>query len=115
MTKKERRRYRRWQLRVPVRFKVQGKPQVFTGSLSRDVSAGGIRVLTDQFLPKDTPLEVELFLEPFKRLIPARARVVWLEQVPYRDDAYQMGLEFSYIEPAHRNDIMRLAEVYGKN
>ncbi len=111
----DRRKYPRWQARFPVRFRLLGKPGTYVGSLSRDVSAGGVKIITDKFVPKDANLEVELFLENVKRLIPAKARVVWLEQLPYGSDSFRLGLEFREMNPRDRQYLLRLSEQYVNN
>jgi len=111
----DRRRYPRWQTRFPVRFRLLGKPSVYVGSLSRDISAGGVKIIADQFVPKNATLEVEIFLENVKRLVPAHARVVWLEQLPYGSDSFRLGLEFNEINPRDRQYLQRLVSEYSSN
>ncbi len=112
---KERRRYPRWDARFPVKIRELGEKGFYAGSLSRDISAGGIKIITDKFIPKGTQLALELFLENRKRLINAKARVAWLEQLPYRDDSYNVGLEFEEINPSYKKELLRLTEVYSSN
>ncbi len=111
----DRRRYPRWQTRFPVRFRVLGRPRIYVGSLSRDVSAGGVRIVADRFVPKGSALEVELFLEKMKRMVPARARVVWLEQLPHGSDSFRLGLEFYEINPRDQRYLQWLVSEYSNN
>ncbi len=113
----ERRRYKRWRVSAPVKIELIGPAKgLYWGSLSRDVSAGGLKVIMSEFLPKGSKLKVELFLENVKRLFRARARLVWVEQLPWRDDAFRVGMEFMEIEKRDKAELMKLADYYaGRN
>ncbi len=108
----DRRRYPRWQVRCPVRFKVLGERGTYVGSLSRDLSAGGVKIITDRFVRKDSAVKVEVFLENVKRMVEAWAKVIWLEQVPYGGDMFRMGLKFENIDPKDKEYIHRLSLRY---
>ncbi len=88
----EKRRYRRIQLRHPVQFQSQNAT-LAGGSLSCDLSEGGARVDTYDFLPLGTELTLQIRLA-VEKIVEYVGRVVWVRKIPFAD-RYQVGLEFS--------------------
>jgi c-di-GMP-binding flagellar brake protein YcgR len=65
---------------------------------ARDVSRGGLRVLTDDPLAVGTTLEIELFL-PDDTSVTVEVRVVWLQELSTDAARFEAGLEFLQMEP----------------
>ncbi len=66
--------------------------------LTSDLSAGGIRVLTDSPWPVDARVSIELALRRPRRLVSGFGRVRWVRPL-YERDIYEMGLEFTELAP----------------
>lgn len=66
--------------------------------LTSDLSAGGIRVLTDTPWPVDARVSIELALRRPRRLVSGSARVRWVRPL-HEKDIYEMGLEFTELAP----------------
>jgi c-di-GMP-binding flagellar brake protein YcgR len=66
--------------------------------LTRDLSAGGIRVLTDAPWPIDARVAIKLVLRRPRRLISGFGRVRWVKPL-YEKDVFEMGLEFTELAP----------------
>lgn len=97
----ERRRYPRLRCKTEIRFRDLYKPQQkYASSLSRDMSAGGLRLATIRFLPKDARLVLLVSL-PRVTSEPRRAigRVVWIRRGGFAE-SYECGLQFVEITPA---------------
>jgi hypothetical protein len=60
---------------------------------ARNVSRGGILVLTDDALKEGTRLEVELFLPDGGSLV-VDVRVAWIRELAGGEARYEAGLEF---------------------
>jgi len=88
----EKRRYRRIELRQPIQFQSQSSP-LGGGSLSCDLSEGGVRVDMFDFLPLGTELTLQVRLAP-EKIVEYVGRVVWARKYPFAD-RYQVGVEFS--------------------
>ena len=67
-------------------------------ALTCDLSAGGIRVLTDAPWPVDARVEIELALRRPRRLVSGFGRVRWVKPL-YEQDVFEMGLEFTDLQP----------------
>jgi len=98
---KEQRQSLRVSLYSPLRFQIKSSRK-FGSTVSRDISLGGIRFLTDNFVPVGTSMILEVNLGDTPNIVNAIADVVWTQKLPHTD-RYQMGLRFSEIgEPYHQ-------------
>ena len=91
--------------RVPFRQALgveAGKFEEFQGSIGFDLSAGGVRIRSEEFMSVGTPIRIRFKLEN-DELIVLRGKVVWIQKEPH-GEYYQMGVEF-YQEPT--NDFRR--------
>ena len=108
----ERRKYPRWRANLPVRYRLLGESGMYRGSLSKDIGTGGVRVVTDRFLPKDKALNVEISLGKAKRRFLAKGRIAWTEFVRYRDDAFASGIEFTEMNEKDKRDLAAYVDYY---
>jgi len=67
-------------------------------SLTSDLSAGGLCVLTDSPWPVDARVAIELALSRPRRLVSGFGRVRWVKPL-YEKDVFEMGLEFTELQP----------------
>ncbi len=108
----ERRMYPRWRASLPIRYKILGESGIYHGSLSKDIGAGGVRVITDRFLARDRLLDVEISLDRAKRRFLAKGRIAWTEFLPYRDDAFASGIEFCEMNVKDQRDLRNYIDYY---
>ena len=91
---KERRRYARINARVPLQFKdIQRPIETYSGTLTKDISEGGVRFTAGEFLSVFTRLLVEISMPSFSRPIKAISKVAWIQKQP-RGTQYNVGLQF---------------------
>jgi c-di-GMP-binding flagellar brake protein YcgR len=88
----EKRRYSRIELRQPIQFQ-STNCALEGGSLSCDLSEGGVRVDMYDFLPLGTELTMRICLA-VEKIVEYVGRVVWVRKYPFAD-RYRVGLEFS--------------------
>lgn len=79
------------------------------GSLSRDLSAGGIRLTTSRFLARDSRLVLLFAPSGAGRQVRAVARVSWIRERPVGDFC-DCGLEFVEISAEDQETIAGLVE-----
>ena len=79
-------------------------------ALTKDISSGGIKILTDKMLPVDTPLQIELTLTKLRKLVTVKGKVRWVNRL-YDDDVFEMGIEF--IDTPPEDVILLLENIYG--
>ncbi|HAR37028.1 MAG TPA: hypothetical protein DCR87_09080 [Acidobacteria bacterium] len=80
-------------------------------SFSRDISVGGLRLMTDSPLPVKTRVKLEIALTESKKLISGIAEVRWVKSL-FEDEVFEMGLEFVELDPQSR--VHLLEHVYRK-
>lgn len=91
---KERRRFHRINAHVPMQFKdIQRPIEIYSGTLTKDVSEGGARFIASDFLSVFTRLLVEISVPSFSRPIKAISKVAWIQKQP-RGNQYNVGLQF---------------------
>ncbi len=109
-TFKERRRYLRLKTSVEVEYTIIGKPGTIE-AFSKNISAGGLCVITGEELVKDTPLELVIKIPDLKDPIRALARVVWQKTIePAQEETkgrFDTGIEFTGISDFDRFNINR--------
>jgi len=79
-------------------------------ALTKDISSGGVKIITDKMLPIDTMLKIELTLAKMRKLVEATAKVRWMSRL-YDDDVFEMGLEF--IDTPAESVMLLLEYIYG--
>jgi PilZ domain len=75
-------------------------------ALTKDISPGGVRVITNVLIPLDSLLEIEIVLSRRRRLVHAVGTVRWTRSV-YGEEMFEIGIEFTQIAP---DDKMLLLE-----
>ena len=98
----EKRRYSRVIYREAVHYQIlpgvhadpaAGRPiKPFGGCLSWDLSEGGIRFRSDEFIPLNMELALQFSLGP-KTPLGVEAKVVWVQKCPH-SEYFFLGLEF---------------------
>lgn len=91
---KERRQFPRINARLPLQFKdIQRPIETYSGSLTRDISAGGVRFLSNEFLSIFTRLLIEASIPSFSRPVKAISKVAWIRKIP-SGNQYDVGVKF---------------------
>lgn len=67
-------------------------------ALTKDISPGGVRLMTNAALPIDTRVRIEIALSKRRKLIQATGRVCWARSI-YEEALFEMGVEFTEITP----------------
>ena len=101
------REFKRMRYPIPVRF--GGDASRFRDSLMKDLGAGGIRLLSRDFLPIDSKLKLEFFLTPASEALMAVGRVVWIQKLPYSYQ-HEIGIQFLDISEDSRKKIRQFVE-----
>jgi c-di-GMP-binding flagellar brake protein YcgR len=80
-------------------------------ALTKDISLGGARIVTDRFFEVGTSLRMTLYLSKSKQIVKARGDVRWNRMV--EDGLYEMGVEFEHGIPT--GVLVLIQHLYGKN
>ena len=90
----EKRQVPRINARLPLQFKdIQRPIETYSGTLTKNISEGGIRFISAEFLSIFTRLLLEVSIPSFSRPIKAISKVAWIRKVP-RSNHYDVGVQF---------------------
>lgn len=97
----ERRRSQRIDSNLPVRYRNLRMATIPMGSLTKDISEGGIRFKTNEFISLACRLVVEITLPTIQRPIKAISKVAWIRKTSSGDE-YELGNQFLEISKEDR-------------
>lgn len=89
----EKRRFQRIDLRVPLQYKELGREKEPRGTLTRNLSEGGVKFHTDKFISLACRMVVELTIPTVVHPIRAISKVAWIKKLPV-GDVYEVGNQF---------------------
>jgi len=89
----EKRRFQRIDSNLPLRYKNIKTSTVPMGSLTRDISEGGIRFKTNEFISLACRLVIEVSLPTMQRPIKAISKVAWIRKLS-SGEQYELGNQF---------------------
>lgn len=89
----ERRRSQRMESSLPVKYRNLKMATSPASSLTRDISEGGIRFKTTEFISLACRLVVEINIPTVQRPIKAISKVAWIKRLA-TNDQYEMGNQF---------------------
>jgi len=91
----ERRKYERVKTHVPVRYRKlrDGAGAPGESSITKNLSEGGIRFRTAEFISMACRMILELDIPMFTKPIKAISKVAWIRKAPSGDD-YEVGNQF---------------------
>jgi c-di-GMP-binding flagellar brake protein YcgR len=102
-SKKERRREPRRKDELPIEMEVLSGPEgsshtnVLYAQI-KNISAGGLKVLSSVYLPNDTSIKLKIILPDSGNSIEPEGKVVWVNRVGEKE-IYEMGIEFKSTPP----------------
>ena len=85
------RQYPRLPFKEAVAYQAGDSPS--SGSLSGDISEGGVRLTVKEFIPLNTILNLNIRLSDPTRVVPTKGRVVWVREDP-DGERFDVGIEF---------------------
>jgi len=98
----EKRLSRRLKVSLPITLQSLSPNKYFGETITRDISATGLRINMDNFSTPQSNFLVRLRIPEVNKVIEAMARVVWSQRIPY-SDKYQTGLQFYEINSIFKN------------
>lgn len=101
----EKRKVPRIPSNFPLKYRDLNRPQTeFRGTVSKNISAGGVRFRSDRFISLACRLVVELNLPKQDNPIRAVSKITWIKKLPTGDD-YEVGNQFLEITREDRSAI----------
>lgn len=100
--------------RLPVSFPVECTElpsQKYFFTVTKDLSLGGAKIISENFLTKDSPVKVNVNL--IDKVIDLEAKIAWCNQEP-RQLRFSAGLEFKNINDFDKRELSRFIESVNK-
>ena len=110
----EKRKYTRVKTHIPVKYRKlrEGAGSVGFGSLSRDLSQGGVQFRVEEFISMACRLIVEVDIPMLTRPVKAISKVAWIRKADSGDD-YEVGNQFLEISKKDSELISEYVESLG--
>jgi len=103
----ERRKFARIKTRIPLEYKnLRTKDKDTKGVLAKDISEGGIRFLSSEFLSLANRLVVAINIPTSARQVKAISKIAWIKKLP-AGDMYEVGNQFLEISKEDKQEVAR--------
>lgn len=100
----ERRKYVRLNIPLEVGYSLQGKPDQWHKSITKNISPNGIRFAIGEDLSKGAIVELKVKIPTRAEPIPIKAKVIWSKKETQQgESAYDVGLAFMQISEESKN------------
>jgi c-di-GMP-binding flagellar brake protein YcgR len=104
-SKAERRRHRR--VKAAVLYRRAGRGSIYSRRQPEDVSLGGMRIKSADYVEPGSRMDVELLL-PDQWLVICPAEVRWVQGAGAGEEEYMVGLQFLDMAPQDRKHLAPL-------
>ncbi len=112
-TSRERRRCARLDFCSPMRYRrISPDAQEYKGSLMKDISEGGVKMTTYEFLPLNLKLVMEIPLIAERKPMRGICRIAWVMKTAF-GERYDVGVEFINLDQGDQAHIARF--VFSEN
>ncbi len=102
----DKRRYKRVESVLPVQFKnLRKTADPVNGTLSQNISEGGVCFMTKEFISLACRLVVEISLPTLPKPIKAISKIAWIRKIPIKDQ-YMLGNQFLEMTKEDRAHVM---------
>jgi len=103
----ERRKSSRVHISFPIECRVLPERKKIFYTVTKNLSIGGVKILSEEFFPKEKTLKININL--INEIIEVKAKVVWCNKEPY-SERYQMGLCFLEMNKKNKDQLKAFLE-----
>lgn len=102
----EKRRFIRLEIPIKISYTSKNDNQIHE-AFSKDISAEGLRFLTNSSLKKDDELEIKLNINDAKNPVHVKGKVIWINESGSDKETFEVGIEFMEIEEDNKNTFLK--------
>ena len=106
---KERRKFKRFDAYMSVKFQFPGAREAKGVSLSKDLSREGIKINSDASLGEGSMLDLEICIPDDPKPIHTSGKVMWSTPSEGRDQGYDQGVRFLMMDPVDKFRVLDYA------
>jgi c-di-GMP-binding flagellar brake protein YcgR len=99
---KERRRFKRFDAYMSVRYRFAGSEEGQGIALSKDLSREGLKINSPVRLQQGTTLDLELDIPDDPKPVRTTGKIVWSQTSQTQDQGYDMGIRFVMMDPVDK-------------
>lgn len=105
---REKRRFIRFGVSLKVNYIIQKDPRAEKTGITKDVSAGGLRLLTEEKIEVGNRVELKIFIPEALNPVHLNGTVLWSrEETSGKDLRHCAGIEFGKIEEDNKSTFLR--------
>lgn len=109
---KERRKFKRFDAYMSVRYQLSEPGEVKGIALSKDLSREGLKVNTPVHLPEGSTLNLELDIPDDPKPVRTTGKIVWSRSSQVQDQGYDIGIRFMMMDPVDKFRVLDYAYNY---
>ena len=106
---KERRKFKRFDAYMSVRYQLSDPEEVKGIALSKDLSREGLKVNTPVRLPEGSTLNLELDIPDDPKPVHTTGKIVWSRTSQGQDQGYDVGIRFVMMDPVDKFRVLDYA------
>ena len=106
---KERRKFKRFDAYMSVKFIVPGQDEVKGMSLSKDLSREGLKINSNTDLKEGTSLDIEINIPDDPKPVHTSGKVMWSHPSQGRNQGFDQGVRFVMMDPVDKFRVLDYA------
>lgn len=106
---KERRKFKRFDAYMSVRYQLSDSDELKGIALSKDLSREGLKVNTPMHLPEGSALDLELDIPDDPKPVRTTGKIVWSRSSQGQDQGYDVGIHFVMMDPVDKFRVLDYA------
>jgi len=106
---KERRKFKRFDAYMSVRYKADAPEKVSGISLSRDLSREGLKITSNQAIKEGTVLNLEIDIPDDPKPVYSTGEVIWSKKLENDEKNFEQGIRFLAIDPVDKFRVLDYA------
>lgn len=106
---KERRKFKRFDTFLSVKFKDENNVEARGISLSKDLSREGMKITLDKGLKQGAVCDLEIDIPDDPKPIRTSAEIVWTKKNKSQDPSFEVGVRFVMMDPVDKFRVLDYA------
>lgn len=106
---KDKRKFKRFDAYMSIKYKIDGHQEVKGVSLSRDLSREGLKMNSDQDLKEGTQIDMEINIPDDPKPVQTSGKVMWSHPSEEEKSSYEHGIRFLAMDPVDKFRVLDYA------
>ncbi|MBI4549496.1 MAG: PilZ domain-containing protein [Candidatus Omnitrophica bacterium] len=106
---KEKRKFKRFDAYMSVRYKAEDAQKVAGISLSKDLSREGLKITTTESIKEGTVLNLEIDIPDDPKPVYSKGEVMWSKRIEGDEKNFEQGVRFLMMDPVDKFRVLDYA------